>query len=377
MKRFKSLSVVLASALLVSSIPMTTFGVTEGGEINGGGTIIDGYVLDVDVPTEVPFVVNPQEFGVQISGNSLTGQIISPGYAFRNRSSMPIQLDIIPSFASADGITIVTSEDEILNTNNEGHKIYLEVQPASVKATVNGGATNEVSAPAIVPETNYATGPAITAEPSAKMSFKLDAATYVVSGNAVTYDPGSFASDDAVAFKFGGKVSKYSKWEDKVINIKVKYDFGTISDADYDDADNVVAGRYNVLNTDLLNNGPGVLADKTGLVKFTNADEFKIFELEDGSMGYNARVLSFIYSPTPINTSTIVLDDVKVGETINGLEVIKLDPIAYEFDIAAGEIQLNDVGVSSLANSYVVFFVEFWDADDNPIIVRSDAVKFD
>lgn len=346
MKRFKSLSVVLASALLVSSIPMTTFGVTEGGEINGGGTIIDGYVLDVDVPTDVPFMVNPQEFGVQVGGDTLTGQIISPGYAFRNRSSMPVQLDIIPSFASADGITIVTSEDEILNTNNEGHKIYLEIQPASVKPTVNGDGVGEVSAPAIIPTSNYTTGPAITAEPDAKMSFKLDAATYVVSGNSVEYKPGSFTSDDAIAFKFGGKVSKYSKWDGKVINVNVKYDFGTISDADYDATDNEVAGRYNVLNKDLLKKGPQATLSNKGELVITGAED------------YTATALFFIMDSTPLNLNGVTPPaNIKQGDTLGGYSVSSLDPSGFDFDSATKTGALTAGTLAGVDGQYVSFIV--------------------
>lgn len=376
MKRFKSLSVVLASALLVSSIPMTTFGVTEGGEINGGGTIIDGYVLDVDVPTDVPFMVNPQEFGVQVSGDTLSGQIISPGYAFRNRSSMPVQLDIIPSFASADGITIVTSEDEILNTNNEGHKIYLEIQPASVKPTVNGDGVGEVSAPAITPAGNYATGPAITEEPDAKMSFKLDAASYVVSGNSVEYNPGSFASDDAIAFKFGGKVSKYSKWDGKVINVKVKYDFGTISDADYNDADNEVDGRYNVLNKDLLQKDPAIalsMQGTQGVITFVNTESLK---LPTGD--YDAQGLFFIQSDSPIDDTKFAdITTISAGK-LGDYTVIQMVPKYFNYNPSTGVVVINEdaVSASDYANKYYAYFVILRDKDGHDHVVQSGNAKF-
>ncbi|MDR1961318.1 MAG: hypothetical protein LBQ16_03455, partial [Gracilibacteraceae bacterium] len=102
-KTSKVLTVILAALLIATLLPGTAFAadlqdVSESGTI-GGDTTVDKAVINVVVPTNVNFALNPLEIGQ--SGN----QVTTADYILVNKSNVPVAASFYLDAVLGTGVT--------------------------------------------------------------------------------------------------------------------------------------------------------------------------------------------------------------------------------------------------------------------------------
>lgn len=254
------------AAAMVLSMSVSAFAANEvtdfagTTDVGGSGTVLAvSDVVDVIVPTNVNYAVNPAEL-------SDKPQIMSGSFGVINHGSTAVKVDVTATIADSTTVTI-SDADTIAAINNatdaadvsEDALLYLAVAPVKagladdkVKAeTVTGAAAYSKVDFDVVADVAEDAAVAIPSGSPASMAFKLDAAAYTaeIAGEAVTtgggFDTtgveavqeyaGDYKNDPVAAFTLIGSANKYADWTAVTLpEVTLSFSFSKLNTLAYD-----------------------------------------------------------------------------------------------------------------------------------------------
>lgn len=251
------------AAAMVLSMSVSAFAANEvtdfagTTDVGGSGTVLAvSDVIDVIVPTNVNYAVNPAEL-------SNKPQIMSGSFGVINHGSTAVKVDVTANIADSTTVTI-SDADTIAAINNatdaadvsEDALLYLAVAPVAAGKSVTGVTVlgdNAYSKVGFDVVADVATGAAVAipAGSPASMAFKLEAAAYTaeISGEAVTtgggFDTsgveavqeyaGDLEHDPVAAFTLVGSANKYADWTAVTLpEVTLTFSFSKLNKLAYD-----------------------------------------------------------------------------------------------------------------------------------------------
>lgn len=274
-KTRKLLSIILSAAMVATAIPATSLA-GQSGSIDGDGEFVGDLVYSIVVPTDLAFTVNPLGFDYPVGGGTSNDSIISPGYGFLNKSSVPVELDVNFQFVTPEGISIAALASDIQDSSDEEPTIFMDVEPCTTEPTfVSTASVQYVTFAGL----SFVSGPAVLTSSQA-IRFKMNSANYTLDSSKNTVYVDNDKSGDTVGFRFGGKASMFSDWKGKSISVTATYGINAISKDDYDAAGNVTGGQgFNRLNQkivdvkyDEVDEGPEFILNTDGTMRITEAE---------------------------------------------------------------------------------------------------------
>lgn len=266
----KVMALTMASAMMLGGT-MTTLAAEGDSSANAevDAPIYSYDVLNVIVPTTLTAALNPEEYDITVgddNGTPITddSKVVSLNYGIVNLSTKDKVVEVdITATDSNDKITFVGAAADLTSATADDFAMLLNVVPGAVTKGADGAAlavsydtstdttTSNVDATnlANVEMTEDATKAVAVADGSAKIGFKLAAATYVQDGElevGVTGETLS-ATDLASIFKVSGidatngvagftldgdmAEADWSTLSGSTVNIGVVYTFSDVSDA--------------------------------------------------------------------------------------------------------------------------------------------------
>lgn len=266
----KVMALTMASAMMLGGT-MTTLAAEGDSSANAevDAPIYSYDVLNVIVPTTLTAALNPEEYDITVGDNAGTpitddSKVVSLNYGIVNLSTKDKVVEVdITATDSNDMITFVGAAADLETAEADDFAMLLNVVPGAVTKGADGAAlavsydtstdtaTSNVNATnlANVEMTEDATKAVAVADGSAKIGFKLAAATYVQDGElevGVTGETLS-ATDLASIFKVSGinatngvagftldgdmAEADWSTLSGSTVNIGVVYTFSDVSDA--------------------------------------------------------------------------------------------------------------------------------------------------
>ena len=264
----KVMALTMASAMMLGGT-MTTL--AAEGDSSANATVdapIYSYdVLNVIVPTTLTAALNPEEYDITVGDNGGTpviddSTVVSLNYGIANLSTKDkiVEVDITAT-DSNDMITFVGAAADLTDAEADDFAMLLNVVPGTVTkgadgqeltaAYSSGTTTTNVTADNLknVEMTEDATKAVAVADGSAKIGFKLAAATYEQDGELEAGVSGETLSSTALAsiFKLSGinatngvagftldgdmAEADWSTLSGSTVNISVVYTFSDVSDA--------------------------------------------------------------------------------------------------------------------------------------------------
>lgn len=377
-KTKKLLSIIMSAAMVATAVPATAFAAGQSGSINGDGEILDTLVYSVVVPTDLAFTVNPLEFDYDLDGTTYNDSIISTGYGFVNKSSVPVQLDVHFQFATPEGITVASQISEIQNTTNEAPTIFMDIEPTDAEPSYVVGPDSKQSVD--FTSVNFVSGPAILVSDQA-ISFKMAKANYELNDEKKAEYKDNNNSGDTIGFRFGGKASMFSDWKNKSLKVNATYGISVIGQADYDDASNTTSGGFNVLDDALVD--IDIEADTNAFpMVLTESGEFAISNVP---AGWKTKALYYIADTASL--SDITTADIQsvveanianpVGQTVGTHKIGTIDTSGYTWNETTKKGQFNSKIMTWLSGKNFLWITVMQDgADGEKIVLASKPVSF-
>ncbi len=250
------------AAAMVLSMSVSAFAANEvtdfgtDANVGGSGTVLAvSDIVDVIVPTNVNYAVNPAE----LSGKP---QIMSGSFGIINHGSTAVKVDVTANIADSTTVTI-SDADTIAAINNatdaadvsEDALLYLAVAPVAKDTTVTaetvlGDDAYSKVAFDVVADVASGSAVAIPSGSPASMAFKLEAAKYdaKISGSAVTSGggfeidaeavqeyKGDLTDDPVAAFTLVGSANKYADWTAVTLpEVTLTFNFSKLNTLAYD-----------------------------------------------------------------------------------------------------------------------------------------------
>jgi hypothetical protein len=253
MKKTKIIAILTALLLLAGIFPMTALAnpTNPSGDIDGDSEVISA-VLNVTLPANLNFALNPLELGTVTAGS----QITSTNYIFVNSTGAPVEIGLDITATGAAGVRFVPDASTLKqdDTSVVDKDIFFAALGAS---TVNAGTLAFDTIPGTASFT-YAANPTTTtgtftplvpaATPTTatgRMVFALGAATLdedTPANSALALNDRGVAS-----FQFFAQMNTYAAWANNDVTVKAEYTLTALratTFTSYGDADGSGTSRF-------------------------------------------------------------------------------------------------------------------------------------
>jgi len=224
-KTSKTLAVLLAVLLILATIPAAAF--AEDQEPTGtipGGSTVDSVTLNVVLPTNLNFALDPLELNVT-SGS----QIATTDYFIINQTAAPVKASFEITATLTEEVTLVDDVEELDkdDTSATDKKIYFGALGAT-GITVNDLEFGYEFGSGTDPEGSYdATAgtlvPFSVDEKKATIEFALNKATKEETESEGEADTLAADNKGVAAFQFYGELNTYADWQANDITVSGAY----------------------------------------------------------------------------------------------------------------------------------------------------------